>query len=84
MLMLIRILAWVKNWKRICRVKNRKRICRVMMSARHGEMLLRMAKGVPSLTKLPMHMCCNKQVEIWLRIHPILALLGRSPHLMMR
>jgi hypothetical protein len=73
--MLIRILA---------RVKNRKRICRGMMSSRRGEMLLRMAKGVPSLAKLPVHMRCKTQVEIQLQIRPILALLGRSPHLTMR
>ena len=32
-----------------------------------------MAKGMPSLAKLPMDMHHDKQAEIWLQIHPILA-----------
>ncbi len=34
-----------------------------------------MAQGLPGLAQLPMHMHGNKQVEVWLQIHPMLTLL---------
>ena len=37
-----------------------------------------MAQGLPGLAQLLMHMCGNKQVEVWLQIHPMLTLLTHT------